>query len=213
MSDTMEHETFAQFAGSFAYGSRTDLNFKYLARLPPEEAARFFQELLAKLADAYDDGDFERVIHHLYAWQVRGYAAVKGWTYEDGPFTPLGKPLAQARLALLTSSGHFVAGDDPCPFGVANMTQEEAMERIDDFLRTDPQLSAIPVDTPKGQLRVRHGGYDIRSALADPNVAFPLEHLRDLQREGSIGDLAPTAYSFVDILRQEQVDAALLVPV
>jgi D-proline reductase (dithiol) PrdB len=230
MSDVMENETFAQFADSFAYGSRTDLNFKYLARLPPEEAARFFQELLWKVAAAYDDGNFERVMHHLYAWQVRGYAAVKGWTYEDGPFTPLGKPLAQARLALLTSSGHFVAEDDPRPFGIENMTQEEAMARIDDFLRTDPQLSEIPVDTPKEQLRVRHGGYDIRSALADPNVVFPLEHLRDLQGEGSIGDLALMAYSFVgacaqtplvkrvaprwvEILRQQQIDAVLLVPV
>jgi D-proline reductase (dithiol) PrdB len=166
----------------------------------------------------------------IYEWQVRGCAPVKDWTYEDGPFTPLAKPLSQARLAVVTSSGHFVAGDDPRPFGVENMTQEEAIERIDDFLRTDPQLSAIPVDTPKEQLRARHGGYDIRSAQADPNVVVPLEHLRDLWREGSIGELAPTAYSFVgacaqmplvkrvgpqwiELLRQQQIDAALMVPV
>jgi hypothetical protein len=202
MSDLSTPETFAQFINSFAYGSRTDLNFKYLAKLPPEESGRFLQELLRKLADAYDSDDFEPVVRHLYSWQVQGYQAVKGWTYEEGPFTPFSKPLSEARLGLLSSSGHFVAGDDPQPFGILDMTQDEAAERIDDFLRVEPKLSAIPVGTPAEQLRVRHGGYDIAAAATDPNVVFPLELLRQLQQDGEIGELAPAGYSFVGACAQ-----------
>jgi D-proline reductase (dithiol) PrdB len=230
MSEDRQEETLKEFAASFAYGSRTDLNFKFLNKLSAEEVAQFFQELLWKLTHAADNADYRAVADHVLQWQARGYAAVKGWTYDDGPFTPLQKPLSAARLALLTSSGHFVAGDDPKPFGIENMTQAEAIERIDDFLREEPQLSAIPVDTLVDQLRVRHGGYDVCATLADPNVAFPLEHLRELVDEGEIGDLAPAAYSFVgacaqtpllkrtgprwvEMLQAQEVDAVLLVPV
>ena len=54
------------------------------------------------------------------------------------------------------------------------MTQEEASDRIGEFLKAEPSLSAIPFETPEENLRVRHGGYDIRSAQADPNVVFPI---------------------------------------
>ncbi|MFQ5517927.1 MAG: glycine/sarcosine/betaine reductase selenoprotein B family protein, partial [Acidimicrobiia bacterium] len=79
-------------------------------------------------------------------------------------------------------------------------------------------------------LRVRHGGYDVRGARRDPNVVFPLRALHRLAAEGVIGEVAPTAFSFVgacsqaglrhevlpgwiERVRDERADAVLLVPV
>jgi hypothetical protein len=227
--DDAHPESFAAFKNSFYYGSRSDLNFKFLKDLSDEDATHFFQDLLWKMGDSLDDDQFDRLAAHVYEWQVRGYAGEGRQAYADGPFTPLKKPVSASRLALVTSSGHFVAGQDPKPLGVENMTQAEAEARIFDFLKTEPQLSAIPFDTPREQLRVRHGGYDIRGAQADPNVVFPLERLTELRNEGAIGELAPEAYSFVGacaqsrllkhsgpqwvaLLQQQEVDVALLVP-
>lgn len=230
MSEQSVQESFEEFKKSFSYGSRTDLNFKFLAGLPAEDAADFFQALLWKLGDSFDDGEFGRLVEHVYEWQIRGYSGEGQWSYDEGPFTPLQKPVSESRIALLTSSGHFVEGNDPEPFGVKNMSQEEAVKRIDDFLKTEPTLSVIPIDTPKEKLRVRHAGYDIRGAQADPNVTFPHERFRELDREGIIGELAPEAYSFVgacaqtrllnhtgpqwtDMLQHQELDAVVLVPV
>lgn len=232
----MESETLEQFKQSFAYGSRTDLLFKFIKDLSSEEAADFLQGLLSRMGEAADDADVAPLIDHVYAWQVRAYAPRDGtahggaWVYESGPFTPLAKPVSDTRVALVTSSGHFVAGEDPEPFGVKDMTQEESIPRVVDFLRSKPQLSVIPADTPVERLRVRHPGYDIRGALADPNVAFPLERMREFAREGVIGELAAEAYSFVGaaaqdrvtgesgpewaaLLKERGVEAAVLVPV
>ena len=230
MTDNPPPESFSDFKRSFSYGSRTDLNFKFMAGLSDEEAATFLQTLLWRLGDAVDDGQVDRLTELVYQYQIKSYAGPSRWTYDEGPFTPLSKPVAESRLGLLTSSGHFVAGDDPQPFGVADMTQEEATDRINDFLKTEPILSAIPVDTPPENLRVRHGGYEIRAAQADPNVNFPLQPLRTLAAEGVIGALAPQAYSFVgacaqtpltkmvapqwaEMFLEAQIDLALLVPV
>lgn len=223
-------ESFEEFKNSFAYGSRTDLNFKFLELLSDQDAARFLQDLLWKLGDAFDDGEFGRIGQHVYEWQVRAYAGAGKRAYSEGPFTAMQKPLSESRLALISSSGHFVDGDDPEPFGLKNMTQQEATERIVGFLRAAPRLSSIPVDTPVEQLVVRHGGYDIRGAQSDPNVVLPLSILVDLTRQGIVGELAPAAYSFVGacsqskllretgprwatMLQEQRVDAAVLVPV
>lgn len=223
-------ESFEAFRKSFFYGSRTDLNFKFLKSLTDAEAAEFFQGLLSKLGDTIDDGDPRRIIEHVVEWQARGYQRVDGHTYGDGPFAPLERRLAESRLTLMTSSGHFVKGQDPEPFGVREMTQAEAAARIDDFLKAAPSLSAIPFTTPPEELRVRHGGYDIRGAQRDPNVVLPLDPLVALRKEGIIGELTPDAYSFVGVTAQtrllketgpewvdmfvrQQIDAALLVPV
>jgi len=229
MSDQAHRELLEEFKNSFAYGSRTDLNFKFLAELSEEEAGRFFQGLLWKLGDAFDDGQIGRVLEHVYEWQVQAYADAGKWVYAKGPFTLLQKPLSECRLALISSSGHYIKGEDPEPFSVKNMTQEEAQKRILDFIRTEPRLSTIAVGTPKEKLRVRHGGYDTRAAQLDANVVFPHEILLQLESEGYIGELLREAYSFVGacsqkkllkksaplwarMLRQKQVDAALLVP-
>lgn len=223
-------ETFEEFKNSFNYGSRSDLNFKFLKNLSDEDASRFFQELLWKMGDALNDGDFSRVVEYIYQTQAKAYAGAGKFTYEGSPFTLLRAPLSQLRLGLVSSSGHFVDGNDPKPFGVENMSQKEAEARIDDFLKVEPQLTVIPMDTPEEILRVRHGGYDVRGSKADPNVNFPLSRLRVLQKEGRIYELASDAYSFVGatsqlrllnhtgpewvkMFQEKQIDALLLVPV
>jgi hypothetical protein len=230
MPDDPLNESFQEFKDSFSYGSRSDLNFKFLKGLSHEEGALFFQELLWKLGDTLDDGNTDRLVAHIREGQISAYSGESNWSYEEGPFTPLDKPLSASRLALITSSGHFVAGTDPEPFGIKNMTQTEATDRIGDFLQAEPQLSAIPMTTPEENLCVRHGGYDIRGAQADPNVAFPYHRLQESAHQGLVGELAADAYSFVgacaqmrllnrvgprwvDLIQQQRIDAVLLVPV
>jgi len=232
MTDTTagSSETFEDFKRSFSYGSRSDLSFKFLAGMSDADAAEFLQCLLTKIGQVFDGGDFLDVIEHVVNGQIQAYSAPGKWAYDDAPFSSLEKPLSQSRLALITSTGHFIAGQDPEPFGLKEMTQQQAVERIRDFLKAAPTLSAIPVDTPRKDLRVRHGGYDIRGVQADPNVALPLDRLREFKREGRIGGLLPEAYSFVgaaaqlqiinqagpvwvDLIKGQDVEAALLVPV
>lgn len=225
-----ERETFEQFRKSFSYGSRNDLNFKFLKSLTDDEAAQFFQELLWKLFDSLNDGDWDRIYDHLLHWQSRGYKDPTEFVYEEGPFTPLEKDLRDASIALISSGGHFLAGSDPAPFGVEGMSQEEAASRIQDFLKARPELIEIPSDTDPDRLRVRHVGYDIRGAELDPDVVFPLRRLHEIAEEGRIGALYPKAYSFVGVcsqlrllneagpawvstLQAQDFDAALLVPV
>ncbi|MBT8212265.1 MAG: hypothetical protein HKN80_14440 [Acidimicrobiia bacterium] len=227
-------ETFEEFRRSFSYGSRSDLNFKFLKSLPDHEAAEFFRQLLLELGDAYDHGEIDPLIQLAIDWQARGYTPPGGvprrWVYDEGPFAEPAKPLADSRVALFTSSGHFVAGDDPEPFGVEDMTQQEAEDRISDFIKAPPTLSRIPVATTHEDLRVRHGGYDITSAAADPGVTLPVAVLRELHAEGAIGELYGDAFSFpgataqkrlinesgpewAQLLADEDVDLVLLVPV
>ncbi len=228
-------ESFTAFKNSFHYGERSDPAFKWLERLPDEEAAEFFAELLTLIGDMLDSGDAEPITRRVYEWNVRGFSPEFDhepfpWANDSAPFTPISKPVAESKIALFTSSGHFVAGHDPEPFGVKDMSQEEAARRHIEFARTPPVLSEIPVDTPPGELRVRHPGYDVRAARQDPNCVFPLQRLREFADERVIGELADTAYSFIGstsqihlrkesipewipLLKEKEVDAALLVPV
>lgn len=227
-------ESFKEFKDSFFYGSRSNLDFKFLAELSEPEAGEFFADLFTQLGTTMNDGDTMRLVDHVRRWQQRAYTphldAKAKYQYEDVAFSVLTKPLAEARVALVASSGHFVDGDDPKPFGVDNMSQAEAEARIGKFLRVEPTLSTIPIDTPPDRLRVRHGGYPVESARLDHNVVLPLAALRDLASSGIIGEVAQQAYSFVGatsqlrlrdrvapawaaMLRANAIDAVLLVPV
>jgi D-proline reductase (dithiol) PrdB len=226
-------ESFEEFKSSFSYGSRSDLSFKFLKHLDDADAAEFFRQILREVGDAYDTGDVTGLIDIAYEAQIAGYAPDPDepypYTYDDRPFAPLAKPLSESRVGLVTSSGHFVAGDDPEPFGVKDMTQQEAHDRIGEFLREAAVLSAIPRDAPAENLVVRHGGYDIRSALRDPNVTFPRDRLVEAEERGRIGELAHTLYSFPGATAQgrvkraarewasqlvaDEIDVVLLVPV
>ena len=229
-------DTTDELRRSFFYGPRSNLDVKFLKDLDDGEFGDFLEELFVATSATIDDGDAGRVNDVMFRWQVHAYSGHLGdpadfpHRHDDVPIASLRKPLSECRIALLTSSGHFVDGDDPEPLGVVDMTQQQAEARIGEFIREAPQLSAIPVTTPAANLRVRHGGYPVASVAADHQVVLPLGHLRTLADEGVIGELAATAYSFVGAAAQgrikkdvgpawaqrlvdEGIDAALLVPI
>jgi hypothetical protein len=223
-------ESFEAFKNSFSYGTRTDLNFKFLKSLDADSSAQFFQELLWGLGDYLNDGDGEILAALVRDWQSRGYDGKPTWVYDKPVYHPLSQPVAQSRVALMSSTGHFERGQDPNPFGESGLTQQDAIDRIGEFVREAPQLSAISTATAPTDLDVRHGGYDIRPAQADRNTSFPIDRMQELAQEKRIGELHPEAFSFVgaaaqipirkDIgpawsrqLKEAGVQAVLMVPV
>ncbi len=234
-AEATEHspaETLEEFLQSFAYGTRSDLLFKFLHTkngLGESGGAEFLRRLLEILGEAFDTGDYSKVMEHCVSSQIAGYTPAPDveplWHYEDTPWSPLARPLSESRLALVSAGGLFVEGDDPLPDGPI---QEQVIPRIDEFLQMESTLSEIPLDVKWNRLRVRHPGYDIRGSERDHNVIFPIDRLIEAQCDGLVGEVAETTCSFVsaisqlrlkkhtaptwaDLLIERRVDAALLV--
>jgi D-proline reductase (dithiol) PrdB len=227
----LSQETFEEFLASLAYGSRNDLTFKFLKNLSAEAGYDFFQSVLTDIEEIIDAGDVRPLLQTIYERQLDTYSSGDPnptFGYDDAPWAPLKKPLAESRVALLSAGGVYVDGDDPK--GEPSMTQEEAATRINEFIRNAPDLSVIPVDTPAAELRIRHPGYDVRGSRRDYNCVFPLDRLHEAVAAGRIGELAADAFSFVgaaaqlrirgqfapdlvERLQKYEVDAAFLVAV
>jgi D-proline reductase (dithiol) PrdB len=111
------------------------------------------------------------------------------WVVNDSaPWTPLQQPLAQTALALVSTCGAYRSGVD-CPFDATNYYG-------------DPSFKEIPTDTPVSALEFSHTHYNHEHVSQDPNVAFPLDHLRSLEAEGVIGRFVNPAISFSGFLPQ-----------
>lgn len=95
------------------------------------------------------------------------------------PWTPLAKPLAECRVALGASGGVYVAGQEPFHF------------------RDDTSMRVVPSATRTPDLRVAHFGYPTHDAELDPNCVFPLERMRELEADGTIGELSPRAFTWM----------------
>ena len=127
------------------------------------------------------------------------------------PWTPLKKPIAQCKIALM-SSGGILYRDQPR------------------FHREDASYREIPRSATQADLAVWHFGYRTADAEADHNCVFPLARMRELEADGTIGELSDPAYSFMggiysarkvrdelapriaDELKRKQIDAFYLVP-
>lgn len=118
------------------------------------------------------------------------------WTDNRGlpvPWTPLAKPPADCRVALVASGGIHVNGQAPFHF------------------KDDASIRTIPSNTPTRHLRVSHFGYPTADAEKDPNCVFPLERLREMVADGTIGELAPEAITFMGgIYSQRRVTEELI---
>ena len=123
-----------------------------------------------------------------------------------------GPPLSERRVAIVSSAGLVRRGENP-------------------FRGRDADYRAIPSDTRPEDLLISHISinFDRTGFQEDWNVVFPLDRLRDLAGEGTIGSVADTHYSFMgatdpiqmesnarDValrLKRDGVDAAILSPV
>ncbi len=195
-------ESMKTFKEALSYGDRNNLNFKFMAHLSDEEAADFIERSFDLMEDLLNGKSPNALRNHIIEGQKKVYSKSGKFSYETGFFHPLGKSLSEATIGLLTSSGHFLKGEDPMPFGKEAMKQEEAVARIADFLRERPQLSIIPKTAESEDLEVRHGGYDISGAELDANITFPIDRMKAFEKGHQIGTLSDDLYSFVGACAQ-----------
>lgn len=152
-------------------------------------------------------------------YSALGYGAPYEWAhYAHVPFQPLQKPLAQCRIAIVTTAAPYQADKgDQGPGAPYNASAK--------FYRVYSGDASKDHD-----LRISHVAIDRTHTTAeDPNSYFPLPELRHAVAHGRIGSVAPRFHGLPtnrshrttleidcpDILercRADAVDAAILVP-
>ena len=152
-------------------------------------------------------------------YQGLGYGAPYRWAhYAEVPFQPLDKPLAECRIALITTAAPYQPDKgDQGPGAAYNAAAK--------FYRVFSGDSAVDPD-----LRISHVAYDRAHTTAeDSNTWFPMRQLRLQAAAGRIGAVtkhfhgAPTNRSqrttlvqdcpeLIERCRADGADAAVLVP-
>lgn len=136
------------------------------------------------------------------------------------PWTALTKPVADSRVALISTGGIALKSDRPF---------DQEGERQNPWWG-DPSYRVIPRSVTARDIRVYHQHIDPSHAERDLNCLLPLERLLELVESGEVGESAPSHYSFmgyllepeeflakslpavIDNLREGDVDLVVLVP-
>ena len=138
-------------------------------------------------------------------------------TVDPIPFARPRRPLREARVALVTTGAVYAPGQDPF---------DEEKKGGDSSFRVIPRN----IDVATLGIAHKSDAFDQTGFLADRNLGFPLDRLREMEAEGLVGSLAPHAISFMGsisapgrlvketapeaagLLEADGVDVALLVP-
>jgi D-proline reductase (dithiol) PrdB len=138
-------------------------------------------------------------------------------SFDWSPGARLRKPLGESRVALATSAGLYAPGQPPFDLKVRG---------------GDWSYREIPATQNVQELKIAHrsSAFEQAGALADRNVVFPLDRLREMAARHEVGSvnhrhfsfmgsmtapgrfMAGTAPQVAEKLREDGVDAALLVP-
>lgn len=134
------------------------------------------------------------------------------------PVARLRKPLTDANVAIVSTAGLTAPGQQPFDDDVkgGDWSSREIPSEIDATMLADSH---------------RSGSYDHSGVRADPNLAFPIDRMRELAEQGTIGQVNRRHFSFMgsltapgrliansapaaaDALVSDGVDAVLLVPI
>ena len=138
----------------------------------------------------------------------------------DIPWTPMKKPVSESVFALMTSAGINMNADAPF-----DMEREKR-----DPMWGDPSYRRIPTTATQADIDVNHLHVNTDYIKKDINVVLPINRFQELEADGTIGSLAPTAYSYYGYqmdpgvlmnetmpkvaadMKAEGVEAALLTP-
>ena len=160
---------------------------KYLPRFATDEQiAEFLNGLFLAAANARYEGDWDILNDFLEKWDEIGiglqYQTMKMPDAGEVPWATLSKPLSECKVALVTTGGVYMEGQKP-------YTE-----------RGEATYRQIPGDARTEDFRIWHPGYDYGPATQDINCIFPIDRFRELEREGIIGSLADTHYSFMGLI-------------
>jgi D-proline reductase (dithiol) PrdB len=151
-------------------------------------------------------------------YQKLGYPAYRWAHFDEVPFTPLRTPVAQARLALITTAAPYQPGAGDQGPGARYNAAAKFYKVYSESTDTLPDL------------RISHVGYDrVNTTAEDPNTWLPLARLQEAVGAGRIGALAPRfhgaptnrsqrvtmetdAPELLRRCREDGAEAALLVP-
>jgi D-proline reductase (dithiol) PrdB len=131
----------------------------------------------------------------------------------DSAFNVPSKPLAESRMAIVTTAALRLA------------EQKQ-------FVGGDQSFRVLP-DTTEGLILGQISpNFDRSGFIADPNVVFPIDRMKELVRDGRLGSVAPRHIAFLGaqgeslstivmdtgpaaarILKEDAVDVVLLTPV
>jgi len=123
---------------------------------------------------------------------VQGYSVRQ--SKGEIPWTVPLKPLNQARVALVTTSG-------------IHHRQQAAFNMQDS--NGDPSYRILDGKELFNDFQITHDYYDHTDAHKDPNIIFPLDRLRELVQEGVIGSLAGFHYAFMGHIDGEHIDSLI----
>lgn len=147
-----------------------------------------------------------------------GFPAYRWAHFAEVPFTPLARPLAQVRLALITTAAPYQPHLGDQGPGAAYNAGAKFYKVYSDGTDTIPDV------------RISHVGYDrLHTTAQDPNTWFPLARLQEAVKAGRIGALTPRfhgaptnrsqrvtietdAPELLRRCREDGADAVLLVP-
>jgi D-proline reductase (dithiol) PrdB len=109
-------------------------------------------------------------------------ASYEPWKSLDIPWTPVTTVLENSKIAVVTTAG--VLHKDQEPF---NMKDRDG----------DPSYRIIDITRPLSSVMITHDYYDHSDADRDINIVFPVERLKEFEKEGFIGHLADFHYGFM----------------
>lgn len=143
-------------------------------------------------------------------------------THDPIPWAAVTKPLAESRVALLSTAGLSMQGDEPF-----DMELERKRPT-----RGDPSWRALRSDATAESIEANHLHIDTGYIQRDLNVALPLDRLREAVADGTVGAMAERHYSIMGYqgndssalvnrsapeiaaaMKSEEVDLVLLAPV
>jgi D-proline reductase (dithiol) PrdB len=118
---------------------------------------------------------------------IKAWVAREAEVRRDTPWAPLPRPLADCKVALVSTAG--VARRDDVPF-------DQEGERRNPWWG-DPSFRRIPMGTTEDEVGLHHMHIDTRFGQEDLDVVLPMRRLGELADEGLVGRAAEVHYSIM----------------